>query len=133
MQERSSESNDINELDLTPRNNPPVYFISSWLNTFEKTKLECSSVIFGISGLSFITLGICILIIIHTTYEHHLTNIIECSIINITHTHIKLCESHRCRVFNSCLPYVCTSMSFHFLINKSKQNILISYLRTLSL
>jgi hypothetical protein len=116
MQEKSS-----NELNLDRINNSSrhrFYFISSWLNKFEKNKLECYSVIFGISGLSFLAFAICILIIIYTTYDHNLTNIIDCSIINITHTHIKLCDSYRCRVFNYCIPYVCTSKLFHFILNK---------------
>jgi len=121
MQENSTESNDINEPDLDRIHNSPIsrlYFLSSWLNKFEKTKLEYYSVIFGISGLSFIVLGLCILIIIYTTYDHNLTNIIDCSILNITYTHIKLCESYRCQVFNYCIPYVCTSKLRNFVLNK---------------
>jgi hypothetical protein len=107
MQERSTESNDLNEPDLPPTTH--LYFFSSWLNKFEKTKLECYSVIFGISGISLIAFGLCILIIISTTYKSHLTNPMDCVILNITHTHIKLCESQRCRIFNYCIPYLCTS------------------------
>jgi hypothetical protein len=106
VQERSVESNEIN---LESINNSPVQLIRSWLNKFEQNKLEYYSVIFGISGLSFIAFGICVLILILTTYEHHSTNRIDCSIINVTHTHVKLCSSHRCRIFNDCIPYVCTS------------------------
>lgn len=110
MQESSTESNDIiNHL----------YSFRSWLNKFPKTKLECYSVIFGISGISFIALGICILIIISTTYDSHLTQTIDCTILNITHTHIKLCDSYRCRIFNYCIPYVCTSKLFNILIKKN--------------
>ncbi|CAF0795952.1 unnamed protein product [Rotaria sordida] len=112
MQERSTESNNINELELDPNNNSSsrrrLYFLSSWLDKFERNKLEFYSVIFGISGISLIALGLCIFIIIYITYEYHLINKIDCSIINITHTHVKLCASRRCRIFNYCIPYVCT-------------------------
>ncbi|CAF3322291.1 unnamed protein product [Rotaria sp. Silwood1] len=111
MQERSTESNNINVLDLDPNNNfssRRLYYLSSWLDKFEKNKLEFYSVIFGISGISLIVLGLCIFIIIYTAYEHHLVNKIDCSIINITYTHVKLCPSRRCRIFNYCIPYICT-------------------------
>lgn len=123
MQERPTESNDINKPDHHPINDSPtrrLYFISSWLDKFETTKLECYSVIFGISGISFLALGICILILIYTTYERHLTNTIDCSIVNVTHTHVKLCASHRCRIFNYCIPYICTSEYFVFIKSKVK-------------
>jgi hypothetical protein len=120
MQEKSSsESDDINQSNLDSTHY--LYFINSWLNKFEKTKLEYYSVIFGISGLSFIALSISILIIIFTTYEHNLPNIINCSIINITHTHIKLCQSYRCQVLNYCIPYVCTSKLFYFILKYNKK------------
>lgn len=111
MQEGSTESNNINELDLDSINNLArhrFYYLNSWLDKYDKNKLEFYSVIFGISGISFIILAICIFIIIYTTYDHPTIYKIDCSVVNITHTHVKLCETERCRVFNYCIPYVCT-------------------------
>ncbi len=94
MPEKPSEANDLHTFDIdsvirspTPR----FYFIHSWLDKFERTKLECYSVLLGISGLSFIALGICILIIINTTYDPHLTN---------KHARNGLCTGHISKDFD---------------------------------
>lgn len=106
VRERSIESIDINRESFPTRY---IQVIRSWLNKFEQNKLEYYSVIFGISGLSLFAFGLCLLILILTTYKHYSTNKINCSIINVIHTHVKLCSSYRCRIFNDCIPYVCTS------------------------
>ena len=125
MQERSIQSTHSDELDYGHNNNPSrhhFYFFRAWLDQFETNKLECYSVIFGILGISFIVLGICIIIMIDTTYDDHLMNTVNCSIINVTHTHIKLCPSRRCQIFNYCIPYVCTSKLTHvFALNSFVQ------------
>ncbi|CAF2998992.1 unnamed protein product [Rotaria socialis] len=117
MQESSTESNNINELDFDPNNNsfrPCVYFLSSWLDKYKKSKLEFYSVTFGISGISLIALGLCVFIIIYTAYDYYGINKINCSIVNITHTHVKLCEARRCQIFNYCIPYICTIVFVHY-------------------
>lgn len=117
MKERSSESNNSEKLDIDPTHNfvrRRLHSLNIWLRKFDANKLECCSVIFGISGVSLIILGVCIFIIIHTAYEHHSINEINCSIVNVTHTHVKLCESYRCQIFNYCIPYLCTSKVIDF-------------------
>ena len=107
MHDLSEQINDFDSLDKLSRHRS--CFIRTWLNQFERNKLEYYSVLFGIFGLSFVVLSLCILIIILSINRNQIIQQIDCTIINITYTHVKLCESYRCQVFNYCIPYICIS------------------------